>query len=130
MPQPLTKPMNTGFATNGLTLCALAFLIITLAACSEPELDYIFIKNDTNITLDISAEFKKGATKLMPLTLAPGAEDGWRFSAKEEMLIGNFQQLRAKAGKCEVTFSKEQLKAMIQKDGAYRLVLNNNHIDC
>lgn len=121
---------NTGLATNGLTLCTLTFLITTLAACSETELDYLFIKNDTSITLDISAEFKKGATKLMPLTLAPGAEDGWRFPAQKGALIESFQQIRAKASKCEVIFSKEQLKTMIQKDGAYRLILTSNQIDC
>lgn len=110
--------------------CLIGILAITLVSCGEPKFEHLFVKNDTDMPLYISAEFTKGTTQLMTLTLAPGAEDGWRLSAPKGALVESFQRVRAKASKCEVTFSKEQLKTMIQKDGAYRLVLNNNHIDC
>ena len=103
---------------------------MTLMACGEPKLDYLFVKNDTDIQLSISAQFENEKTKLSPLVLAPGEEDGWRFSAREGKLVESFQQLQAKTSECEVSFSREKLNTTIEKDGAYRLVLNKNHIDC
>lgn len=108
----------------------ISLLTITLVSCGEPNFDYLFVNNNTEIPLKISVQLKDGATKLLPLMLAPGGEDGWRFSAKEGELSETFHQLQAITGECEVSISREKLKTMIEKDGAYRLVLNSNHIDC
>lgn len=108
----------------------ISLFTIALVGCGEPKFDYLFVKNDTDIQLSISAQFENKKTKLSPLVLAPGEEDGWRFSAKNGKLVESFQQLQAKTSECEVSFSREKLNTMIEKDGAYRLVLNKNHIDC
>ena len=103
---------------------------IILVGCGEPKFEFFFVKNDTDIQLSISAQPQNGETKLSPLVLSPGEEDGWRFSARNGKLVESFQQLQARTSECTVSFSREKLKTMIKKDGAYRLVLNNNHIDC
>ena len=108
----------------------ITFFTITLVGCGEPKFEYLFVKNDTDIQLSISAQPQNGETKLSPLVLSPGEEDGWRFSSKNGNLVESFQQLQAKTSECAVSFSREKLKTMLKKDGAYRLVLNNNHIDC
>lgn len=113
-----------------IKICLISLIATVLASCGEPKFQYLLVKNDTGTQLDLRAQFNGEATKLSPLVLAPGAEDGWRFSVKEGELIESFQQIRAKTSECEISFSKEQLKAIIQKDGAYRLIFNKNLIDC
>ena len=108
----------------------ISLIAIALASCGEPKFEYLFVKNDTDIQLSISAQPLNGETKLSPLTLTPREEDGWRFSSIEGKLVESFQQLQAETSECAVSFSKEKLKTMIKNDGAHRLVLNNNHIDC
>ena len=108
----------------------ISLIAIALASCGEPKFEYLFVKNDTDIQLSISAQPHNGETKLSPLTLTPGEEDGWRFSSIEGKLVESFQQLQAETSECAVSFSKEKLKTMIKKYGAYRLALNNNRIDC
>lgn len=127
----MIKPISSvAFIINRLSAFTLWLPAIVLAGCGEPKFDHLLIKNDTDMTLNISMQFKESTTKLTPITLESGAEDGWRFSAKEAELVESLQHIRAKTSECEISFSKEQLKTMIQKDGAYRLIFTKNLIDC
>jgi hypothetical protein len=111
------------------------FLLLTFAACKEPNPNFIFLENATAESLQVIAEFDGADTATKPLTfeLAPGQQDGWRFisdTEKAENFDSSCRSLLIRSAKCERKIGRSTLVKQVRKDGAWILRIDQALFSC
>lgn len=111
------------------------FLLLTFAACKEPNSSFVFLENATADRLQVIAEFDGADTASKPLIfeLDPGQQDGWRFilDKKEDGSFDSlFRSLLIRSAKCERKIERSTLAKQIRKDGAWILRIDQTLFSC
>jgi hypothetical protein len=113
----------------------LIFLLLTFAACKEPNPSFVFLENATADRLQLIAEFDGADTASKPLIfqLDPGQRDGWRFipnKKQAEHFDSSFRSLLIRSAKCERKIERSTLAKQVRKDGAWILRIDQTLFSC
>lgn len=119
-----------------LTFLPIFFAVVTLfSGCKEPEYDFIFVQNNTQSEIVVTASFASANSERnqLKLTLAPEQRDGWRYTTEgneTDKVDSELETLLISSKNCEVELDRPQLKRAISRDGAWLLVVSDELMGC
>ena len=107
--------------------------ILLLGGCKN--IEHVFLENNTNEIIIVQVYLStKNGEQIMEASINPNDSDGWSYETdifESEEIDKKFTQLIITNNKgCKTKISRNDMKSLASKSGAWKLVIDKNIMTC
>ncbi|MCF6299175.1 MAG: hypothetical protein L3J01_04775 [Thiomicrorhabdus sp.] len=111
--------------------CVICILLL-LGGCKNTE--HVFLENNTNEIIIVQVYLlTENGEKIMKTSIDPGDSDGWSYEVGifgSDKIDEKFKKIIINNKECEVELSRNEINNLVDKSGAWKLVIDKNIMNC